>query len=727
MESLVSIEQIERKKAYVVTMLGTCTQYTPSKDQTRWELVDERGIKTDIPYTELLGFISEQIVDPTPNAPQQNPFADPLNRYQCAQGKYSPSCSVARYRITDASATVINGVDVAGMAVNHRIAMGVNEALFALYHGYDEINLIGHSRGAVECIIIAHELERIKSSLTSEITFEEFKKIYLQSPINNLRPEASYLNINIWLNVMIAQDNTQVNTEEFNAFLTRLSELRVNIFALDPVPGGEKDTLLLKGLWWQDERYFHIPKIVKDYMQIVLENDHSPGFRPIIPNCNETSTRSQIFNLLGHHGSASGNPLNHKNQISVKGKNVDDTRESQYIAMAKLIDFLENNNIQFKEPSNNNIFLSNEFYQYLMAQRSERDSILLVYYERMKKFLGSYQAFEQTSYVLITENAHIKPFTSHDYHRYIYKFCKDKKGVMSSDVGSEFKEFIPEKKKSNRMIINLDHALLILGLSNQVALTPILLLEVLMKNLYTQEIENRYHIFQIKECCKSFRALVKELSSQVERSQYEGFERIYQSLKGLADKNINGLNILECFLLIETFELFKSLVSKYNPDVLYLESLEQIKIHLSERYHELKPSSKLLSLPHYKELRFQFGELSRKYNSAHQELRHQIADLHLQNQHFQDTIAQYQTRLNNKHQEITQFITNHEIYSGLALGSMLSSILISPLVLLSAQAVMPTIIICAILLTLSIILQILVWNKSYQLDRFEDNVPQPNV
>lgn len=548
---------------YVITMLGTSTNYKPSNEQKNKRMYLPGTQEKIIPYTELLGFMSEQI-----NATHPIFLPD----------EHEERFTKVRYRLNPGT-TVINGPDVKGNFVNHRIAMGVHEALRALYHGYDEINLIAHSRGAVESILIAHEIQRIQQAINDEnFKNEDFKKIYLQSPIPK---------INECLEGLFPKDLTSIDESRVTSFIEKLKKVRIHIFAIDPVPGGEWETPVINKLsWWPDhQRYLQIPSIVQNYTQLLMENDLSVGFRAIYPLHNKDTTNFSVINLLGAHGTASGNPRKHDGTAPMHHEN--EIRDCQYIAMAHMVDFLEKNDVQFNICGDETIFLSPVFDQYLRATAKDRADLKLYYYQRMIENLPSYSALETTSYTRFCEDV----LSPKNRNRYLYVL-----DVAVPSSPKPLKNYFPEYIVPNRSLVNFEHALLTLELPNlnEVDLQEIDTAQLLNNilgvnvNLVEEEANQKVKMFKIQNCLHTFEWILQQVKYHIsEADDLERFSYVTDHVMDLLSRESHALNKLDKFLLHKIFPLYMAIQERQWQDVKGYDELKALMLKLKWGYAKL--------------------------------------------------------------------------------------------------------------------------------------------
>ena len=146
------------KQPFTLTMLGTLTDFTPELKQTAKPTPYTKGAKIkDYPKGETLSVVSSLIKT---NIPAKTTKVDTKNPYSFQADEI----------------TVLSGPKTDGSNIGEKIALGLAAILKAITRGQTRINIIAHSRGAVESILIAHELETIQTSIAACITFEEILK-----------------------------------------------------------------------------------------------------------------------------------------------------------------------------------------------------------------------------------------------------------------------------------------------------------------------------------------------------------------------------------------------------------------------------------------------------------------------------------------------------------------------------------------------------------------------
>ncbi len=131
--------------SYFLFMLGTDTVYThkPTKDLEKE--ADRRSYENGETLSYTARVVATKLGE---NAPEINP-GQPLS-------------------FSTPSVDVINGPTTLGSEVGERIAQGLFLILRAVAEGKENIVIPAHSRGAVETILMLHELERVKKALKEQ-------------------------------------------------------------------------------------------------------------------------------------------------------------------------------------------------------------------------------------------------------------------------------------------------------------------------------------------------------------------------------------------------------------------------------------------------------------------------------------------------------------------------------------------------------------------------------
>lgn len=265
------------------------------------------------------------------------------------------------------SVQLIKGPDTRGAYVGERIILGLFLVLKAIAEGKENIQISAHSRGAVQSILIAHELDRIKN----ELIHSPDKSIYdilLSSPCS-LTKDAARKFINI------------KETKETRLELSkRLNKAKINLFLIDPVPGSGVLSL------WEDGRFYLTPPGVRSEI-LICRDERTNLFHPIIP------ANVKPVLIPGHHGTASGNLYDQQSNclpLTISGNK--DTSLVQQLTVHKLIHFINDSTGLF-EPKGE---LSS-----LQLHHDVLDGIVKNYIEadkntRIKQLLGLYQSIHQS-------------------------------------------------------------------------------------------------------------------------------------------------------------------------------------------------------------------------------------------------------------------------------------------------------------------------------------------
>ncbi|AOW51412.1 TPA: hypothetical protein JBB06_12580 [Legionella pneumophila subsp. pneumophila] len=347
--------------AYTLTLLGTDTAFTPNPDNGY-----EKG--------ETLSYVSTLV-----------------NR----QGAEEQSDdSITKYR--NLKIAVVDGPDTMGKEVGDRIARGVASILEAISRGETKISIMAHSRGAVEAILVAHELERIQ---------ENFKR-------DKNSPDLRNSECGLTKTAMEAQKDTYESLN-LEGIAKNINNVELSIFNIDPVPGGD---FLGAPVGWKDDRFFRVPKIVKEYEQCVYENERTRCFKAIVPKCDSSDTKFNLFSLPGHHGTGSGNLKDQQQHpVDMEGKT---TEHAQQLMIIKLIDFLTRNEVAIKpgQDRTQEQLDNDPLYKLIQplideegkSKKEELKAIYLTLYQEIINNKAAYERFNKTSYPVLGQEQSIQ-------------------------------------------------------------------------------------------------------------------------------------------------------------------------------------------------------------------------------------------------------------------------------------------------------------------------------
>ena len=369
--------------SFTLTMLGTDTLFTPEP---------ETGKKKAYPRGETLSVISTIIEGEPEKAPPP-----------AASAKVSNS-SVSAY--VSEKVEVVIGPSTLGKNVDDRIWRGVLAVLKAIARGETIINIISHSRGAVEAILISHEIDKIQKFYQDAVDKKhplpdllDVIKLLAANELTEIADEKR--NTGEVLNVL--KNKTSEFSEMGEHFNATIINTQINLFAIDPVPGDVAVT-------WYDKRYFHIPDIVTDCEMYLYENERTWGFTPINPlPSNKPGSKFLISSIPGHHGSASAG--SNKDQAGClvpekKGK----ATHIQELMFFKIMAFLGKHEVVFKKPDDWKVddggLLS--LAKELLEKKDDSEQVLwseervlpicFGLYSDIYKNIAAYQHFNATNY-----------------------------------------------------------------------------------------------------------------------------------------------------------------------------------------------------------------------------------------------------------------------------------------------------------------------------------------
>ncbi len=283
--------------AFTLTMLGTDTVYTPDLKSKRGAHAKKDDVVIeDYPKGETLSVISSLVKITTAPQPEAN------------------------YPYQAKEIAVVNGPNTNASNVGEKIALGLAAALKAIAQGQKPINIIAHSRGAVESILIAHELEAIQKMISNCVTIDEVIH-HLSEQQNQRWAKGKYVNNTPNIIPTLTSQLQKIPPEEkeawFNNLKNNISATSINFLGLDPVPGD-----VFFPITWCDERFFTLPGIIKNAEIIYYENERSDwGFTPIYPDAVAADQNIRYYSMPGHHGtgSAGNNAAQNKTVVAPEG------------------------------------------------------------------------------------------------------------------------------------------------------------------------------------------------------------------------------------------------------------------------------------------------------------------------------------------------------------------------------------------------------------------------
>ncbi|KTC65659.1 Uncharacterised protein (plasmid) [Legionella adelaidensis] len=337
---------------YFLFLLGTDTVFTPRPTAIS-------GQKTSYDHGETLSYVAQVTTGL-------------LNEGEAAETRVGEVLSY-----TSPSVDVLNGPTTLGREVGQRIAQAVFLVLCAVAEGKKNIHITGHSRGAVQSILLIHELNRIKHEL--EYGVKTLFEVLKGSPCAYTK------------SAIVAPLFKEINEspELRRRLLTRLQGIKVFPFLIDPVPGDPGSYLT-----WSDSRFFErLP--CSNYELLICRDERTYCFTPIIP------FGAQAKIIPGHHGTASGNLYNQQRTIVPKGN----TATVQKLVIYKLLQFFSQTSEPLGAFKTQNVAVDHEHPQldalttsFLCQSSSERTITTLQFYDDVYKNDAAFKEFTKGGY-----------------------------------------------------------------------------------------------------------------------------------------------------------------------------------------------------------------------------------------------------------------------------------------------------------------------------------------
>jgi hypothetical protein len=323
-------------------------------------------------------------------------FAAQLTSFLRGEDIHTPNSS---HSYQSDSVDVIDGADTLGTEVGQRIAKSLLLALDAAAKGKTTLNISGFSRGGVSAIILTHELERVRAALQHDLDNSSEKSladIIAESnsvPGISLRKNPSYTREA--LQQLIGSQKKADNEEALKrTLLERLTQLEINLFVLDPVPGDKRfDTMLDQTAWDEPLFYTPLPRMVKKQKLFLQKHETSHCFVPIVP----PGMNYEI--IPGCHGTGDGNQRDHNNKDISPKISKKDVSGVQNLVLRNWLDFyLPPETTNPDEMNLNHPELEKITKEYLPASREQRNHQLLDNYKHILENMEAYTYLESVSY-----------------------------------------------------------------------------------------------------------------------------------------------------------------------------------------------------------------------------------------------------------------------------------------------------------------------------------------
>jgi hypothetical protein len=411
---------------YTLTMLGTDTYFSPDPGQDGY-------IKG-----ETLSYLST-LVDGTISHYNKGTLKDSekLESPSDKASEYIPAKDDANPFRTDVS-DVIVGPTTLGTEVGERIALGLMRSLEAIAKGQTTINIMAHSRGAVETILLTHELYRIQQALADDDSLNLIELVK-QSPCPHTKKA---------LENLLSKGELK---DKLEAIKANISKVEANCFCIDPVPGGS--IYGVRAVRWHDDRFYQVPPIIKHYEQYVYENEHTRCFKPIVPKPMDESTHFELHNLPGHHGTGSGNFSDQQFRLATD----QGTHLVQKLTIFKLIKFLQDKGTKLNAPKIKEITddVSTPLAVYAaqaMTLKSQPQWLeqLIAIYKQIANVKQHFKAYDETSYAYLGQEEGVAKFI----YNFLFEHVKDRVVHYHEHSDTYLKQLFPSITED---FINLEH------------------------------------------------------------------------------------------------------------------------------------------------------------------------------------------------------------------------------------------------------------------------------
>jgi hypothetical protein len=366
------------KKDHHLFLLGTAVNYIdkPINEKDNHFYIRGETFSYTAQLTSLLLDEAKDVI--------KNQDADIKNSDNYAHPYHSPSVDV------------INGSDTPGFETGDRLAKALMLALDAVAQGKDRLHISGFSRGGVQAIVLTHELERVMNMLSEDLKKDPKERRSLAQiiahsssvPGLSVIKDPSYTRQSLQLLTNVQELNTTNKTENDaeeqikTKLLTNLTNMKVDLFVLDPVPGGNFGKVVRIG-WQEDKHFYTLPKFVEKRQEFVQQHETSNCFKPIVPI-------GMPYEVIpGCHGTADGNQYDDNSELIPN--DLGEVSGAQDLVLRRWIDFTFAKTQPKEKIDLGHPLLDCVINEYMDADDTQRNLILLENYKQIKK---NFPAFE---------------------------------------------------------------------------------------------------------------------------------------------------------------------------------------------------------------------------------------------------------------------------------------------------------------------------------------------
>jgi hypothetical protein len=340
------------------------------------------------------------------------------------QDAISPESEVEH--ICNPTHTIIDGPKTLGTEVFHRINLGLFRLLNAVHNNQQPLQIIAHSRGACEAILVSHEFDRIKKLLSN------YSDAQIESSIDEIKAEFKK-NIVKDLIIEPLDEEHFFSVDYLKTIKSNISNSSLSLFLLDPVPGGSylgidnvakaadyvvssivrSEKPIVKSLKWDDPLLYTLPESVDYLQQFVYENEHTRCFKPVVPVQRLGMSYYSVQSLPGHHGTGSGNPYDQQKTFRKPEYDIAETLGVQKLIFSKLINFLKNqgHTFEFEACPAHSRPLAEVAKIVMDADEGQFRTHLIEMNRHIHQHIQSYERFNKTAYAYLGQEHGLSSFS----------------------------------------------------------------------------------------------------------------------------------------------------------------------------------------------------------------------------------------------------------------------------------------------------------------------------
>lgn len=441
---------------------------------------------------------------------------------------------------------VIKGPSTLGSEVGDRIGRGLASLLKAISRGQTTLNILGHSRGAVQGILIAHELNELQKIIGVCESLDEMLSHLKKQQDERVNKKTS--NTNDFISILKKKIKEHPNQGEFFENLKfNCPKASLNFFLMDPVPGD------VYPVTWYDARFYTLPLIVKNAEIIYYENERSDrGFTPIYISGTDSNQKITLLSMPGHHGTGSSGNNKSQQGYDVQPKDKKATHVQKLIVY-KILHFLQQQGVELKEDLDLSQLQLRLGRKYVEAfKKGDFPHIYRSLYAKIQENSTKYLAFNNTNYPYMGLLEYRRLLKKGIYEKYHHTFFANHGFVNEEHLQLMMDDFFSQLGVSSIDISNLDqvvkkvHELLVLCIKNLAEEKTLESQPLLSSKIVRQNALNVYGVL-IQEISQKYLMMgwALEVQQKLKTRLFDEVKEMLNSFKTLSNEDQKNNDVKE--------------------------------------------------------------------------------------------------------------------------------------------------------------------------------------